>query len=345
MNTLDSVLKSIKNKNFSPVYFFHGEEPYPIDLAVEALEEGILTEDEKAFNQTIIYGKDSSFLDILALARQFPMMGDKQVIIVKEAQQLRLGEAEVEAFIHYLQNPVESTILIFAHKNGKLDSRKRKLNDLLKKNNFLHESPKIKDYELPKFIQQIIANLGIKTTPSIPLILAEYLGNDLSKTHNELTKIQLILKPNEIFDEKLAEKHIGISKDYNIFELQKALGTKNLDSALKIAYFISKKPDIKSFLIPALSNLYTYFSNIILFHTLAGKPSAEIASQLKINAFFIKDYQVAAANYPLKHATRIISILREIDMKNKGLGANQTPSEELLIELVYKILNIDKIKV
>ncbi|MDR2206384.1 MAG: DNA polymerase III subunit delta [Flavobacteriaceae bacterium] len=350
MKELDLIIKNIKNNALSPLYFFHGEEPYYIDLAIKSFENDVLQEDEKAFNQIVVYGKDTNYFDVLASARQVPMMGDKMLIIVKEAQDLKMGseenekgkKSETEALIEYIENPVESTILVFAHKNKKLDGKKRKLNDLLKKKNYIFLSEKIRDYELPKFIESELKNQNIKTSPNIPNLLAEHLGNDLSRISNELNKLKLILQNGEILDEKLVEKHIGISKDFNVFELQKALGQKNAAKAMKIVYYMGKNPKTSP-IVMTIANLYNFFSNIIIYHTMSGQPQQAMASEMGINPYFVKDYAEAAKLYPLKHATRTISILRETDMKSKGLGANQTEESELLKEMVYKILNVDKV--
>lgn len=342
MKDIDLIFKNIKNKEFAPIYFFYGEEPYYIDLAVKELENNILTEDEKAFNQTLVYGKDTNYAEILSLARQFPMMGDRQVIIVKEAQDLKLNKDEQEIFLKYVENPVSSTILIFAHK-AKLDG-KLKITKALNKAQMLHHSEPVKDYQLAKWIQDEFQKQNIKTAPNIAHLLAEYIGNDLSRIANELHKMKLILGEGEILDEKLVEKHIGISKEYNVFELQKAIGSKDQNSAMKITYYMSKNPKNNP-LVQIIGNLYNFFSNVILYHTMVGQPPQTIASTLGINPYFIKDYDASARFYPLKHATRVISILREFDLKNKGLGANQTNDSELLKEMVYKILNVHLLKI
>ncbi len=341
MKELDSILKNIKNKELLPLYFLHGEESYYIDVAVKAFENEVLSEDEKAFNQTVAYGKDTSYPEILSLARQYPMMGDRQVIIVKEAQDLKLTDEEAKLLMAYVENPVPSTLLVFAHKNKKLDGNKRKLHAALK--SYLFLSDKMKDYEVPKFIQSELSRLDIKTAPNIFMLLSEYLGTDLSRISNELNKLKIALKPGEILDGALVEKHIGISKDFNVFELQKALGTKDAAKALRIVHFIGKNPKAEP-LQKILGFLYNYFSNMVIFQSLAGKPQSEVAAAMKTTPYFLRDYAAAARFYPLKHATRILSLLRETDLKNKGLGVNQTPESELLTELVYKILNIDKLK-
>lgn len=344
MKELDLILKNIKNKELFPIYFLHGEESYYIDVAIKSFENDILEEDEKAFGQTVVYGKDTNYGEILSLAKQFPMFGNLNLIIIKEAQDLKLGEEETAALLSYAENPVETTVLVFAHKNKKLDGKKRKLNDLLKKKNFLYLSEKMRDYEVPKFIQQELKNFEIQTAPNVSFLLAEYLGTDLSRISNEINKLKLVLKKGEILDEKLVERHIGISKEFNVFELQKAFGQKDAAKAMKIVHYMGKKPKNNP-IVMTIGNLYNFFSNIIIYQTLAGQPPQTIASEMGINPYFIKDFAESARFYPLKHATRIISILREIDLKSKGLGANQTEDAELLKEMVYKILNVDKTKV
>lgn len=341
MKDLENIFKNIKNKEFSPIYFFYGEEPYYIDLAVKELENNILSEEEKAFNQTIIYGKDTSYSEILSLAKQYPMMGEYQVIIVKEAQDLKPNKEEQTIFENYAKQPVSSTILIFAHKQKKIEPIKKAVK-VLDKNKMLFLSETVRDYNLAKWIQDQCSRLKIKTTPNISHLLAEYIGNDLSRISNELNKIKLILKKDEILDEKLVEQHIGISKEYNIFELQKALGAKDVSTAMKITNYMSKNTK-NTPIIMVIGNLYNFFSNIILYSTLAGQSPQNIASTMGINPYFIKDYDLASRHYPLKYATRIISILREFDLKNKGLGANQTHEGELLKEMIYKILNIQNL--
>lgn len=342
MKELELIFKNIKNREFLPIYFFHGEEAYFIDIAVKALENEVLTEDEKAFNQTVVYGKDINYNDILALARQYPMMGDKQLIIVKEAQDLKLNENETKILENYAENPVESTILVFAHKHKKVDSRKKVFKTLQTKKMLFHSEP-IKDYNLAKWIDDEAKNLEIKLAPGISQLLADYLGNDLSRIANELNKMKLVLKNGEVLDGKLVETHIGISKEFNVFELQKALGKKDANNAFKIAYFMGKNPKTNP-IVMTIGNLYNYFSNVIVYHTLANQSPQAIASEMGVNPFFIKDYAESARLFTLKHATRTISILREIDLKSKGLGAVNMDDSELLKEMVYKILNVDKIK-
>ncbi|MCC2590128.1 DNA polymerase III subunit delta [Chryseobacterium sp. MFBS3-17] len=343
MKELELILKSIKNKTLLPMYFFHGEEPYFMDIAVKAFENELLEEDEKAFGQTVVYGKDTSLPEIIAAAQQFPMFGNINLIIVKEAQDLKFTEDQVPALEHYIENPVETTVLVFAHKHKKIDTR-RKFSKLLTKNKYLHLSESLKEYQLARWIAEECANMGIQTAPNISHLLAEYLGNDLSRIANELNKLKLILQEGEILDSKMVEKHIGISKDYNVFELQKALGTKNAAKAMQIVHYIGKSP--KNNPLPMMmGNLYNYFSNLIIFHTMHGASQQELAGAMGVNPYFVKDFAEAARYYPLKHLSRIISLLRDTDMKSKGLGSNQTDDAELFQELIYKILFVDQLKV
>lgn len=342
MKELDQIIKNIKSGDLLPVYFFHGEEAFFIDVAVKVLENHVLTEDEKAFNQTVVYGKDTNYNEILALARQYPMMGDRQLIIVKEAQELKFNEEETKLLEQYAENPVPSTVLVLAHKHKKADSRK-KVFKTLQANKMLFLSEPIKDYLLSKWIEDEAKNLEVKMAPGISQLLADYLGNDLSRISNELQKLKLVLKPQEMLDGKLVEMHIGISKEFNVFELQKALGRKDADQAFRIAYFMGKNPKTNP-IVMTTATLYNFFSNLIMFHTLAGQSQSAIASALGVNPYFVKDYADAARAYPLKLATRTVSVLREIDLKSKGLGVVNMEEAELLKEMVYKILNVDKIK-
>lgn len=343
MKELNSVLKSIKNKELLPIYFFHGEEPYFMDVAVKSFENDVLEEDEKAFNQTVVYGKDTSYTEVLSLARQFPMMGDRQVIILKEAQDIKLTEKESEALKNYAENPAESTLLIIAHKYKKVDARKA-FAKILAKKGMLFESQKIRDNEVAKWIDAELKHLKISAKPNIPVMLAEYLGADLSRIANELAKLKQILKYGEILDDKLVEKHIGISKEFNVFELIKALGRKDAAASLRIAHFMGKSA--KNNPLPAtLSNLYNFFSNLIIYHTSRNDAPATVAQMMNINPYFLKDYDVAARSFGLKSCTRIISLLRETDLKNKGLGAVNVEEAELLREIIFKIINIEKLSI
>ncbi len=342
MKELDIILKSIKNKELLPIYFFHGEEPYFIDVATKSFENDYLSEDEKAFNQTVVYGKDTSYLEVLSLARQFPMMGDKQVIIVKEAQDLRISEPDADALKAYIENPVASTILVFAHKNKKIDSRRSFVKKLAeKKMLFLSES--IKEYAIAGWIDAELKNIQLHAKPQISALLAQYLGSDLSRISNELHKLKMILGEGKILDEDVVETHIGISKEFNVFELIDALGKKDEAAAFRIAHFMSKNIKQNPFML-VIANMYNFFSNLIIYHTMTGQSAQAMAGVMQVNPYAIKNLTTASKFYNLKSCTRIISILRDADLKFKGLGAVNMSDAELLKEMVYKIVHVDQFK-
>lgn len=343
MKELEVIFKSIKNKTLLPIYYFHGDEPFYMDLAVKAFENELLEEDEKAFGQTVVYGKDTNYAEILSLAQQFPMFGNINLIIVKEAQDLKMSEDEQKMLESYIENPVTTTVLVFAHKHKKVDSRKKFVKNLGNKN-MLFASEKVKDYQLAKWIADECQRLKVKTAPNISFLLAEYLGNELSRISNELQKIKLVLPEDAVLDGKLVETHIGISKEYNVFELQNALASKDSNRTFKIAHYMGKNPKTNP-IVMTIGVLYSFFSNLIMYHTLIGSSPNEMAAEMGVKPFALKDLGIAARLYPLKFVTRIISILRETDLKSKGLGANQTDDAELLKEMVYKIINVEKTKV
>ncbi len=342
MKELNSILKSIKNKELLPLYFLQGEEPYYIDVLSKSFENEVLSDDEKAFGQTIIYGKDTSIAEIISLAQQYPMMGDKNVIIVKEAQDLDFKKETEAILLKYVENPVPTTLLVFAYKKKGLDGKK-KLTKTLKASNMLIDSIRLYDNQIPKWIADECTHLNIKTAPNISHLLATYLGNDLSRIANELQKLKIILKKDEVLNETLVEKHIGISKEYNVFELQKAIGERDMNVCYRIVHFMGKNPKTSP-LVMTVGRLFEFFSQLMIYNLMSGENPQNIATELRINPYFIKDYASAGRNYPLKHISKIISILREADLKSKGLGANQTSDSELLKEMVYKILNVGNLR-
>lgn len=343
MKELNSILKNIKNKELQPIYFFHGEEPFFIDAAVKSFENDLLSEDEKAFGQTVVYGKDTNIPEIISLAQQFPMFGDTNLIVIKEAQDLKFGEAERDILESYVANPVPTTVLVLAHKHKKFAAT-TKVAQALKKKGMLFYSEPVKDQNLPRWISEECAALGIKTSPNIPQLLAEYLGNNLSRISNELNKMKIILKEGEILDGSLVETHIGISKEFNVFELTKALSTKDHQRSMKIAYYMGKSEKSNPFVL-TVGNLYTFFSNLTIAHAISARDPRSIQNLVGANYYQSLDIATALKFYSLKHSTRIISILREMDLKGKGLGATGMDDADLITELVYKILNVDKIKV
>ncbi len=333
----ENILKDLRNKIYSPVYFLMGDEPYFIDKVSSYIEENVLSESEKEFNQTVLYGKETDFKTIISHAKRYPMMANHQVIVVREAQNMDRFEDQINQHIGYFTNPQKTTILVICYKYQKIDARK-KISKTLEKSGVLFESKKLYDNKIPDWISDYIKKEGYSIEPVATQLLADYLGNNLSKIVNEAQKLFVSLKKDETITPAIIEENIGISKDYNVFEFQKALGEKNKIKAFRIVfYFISNPKDNPMVFILAM--LYNYFSKLLIYHSLTDKSEKNAASALSINPFFVKEYKKAAGNYPAKSVIKIFSYLREYDLKSKGIGNVSADQGELMKELTYKILN------
>lgn len=332
MSDAANIIKDIKNKKIAPIYFLSGDEPFYIDSISKVIENEVLTEDEKGFNQSVLYGNDVEMSDILGLAKQFPMGAERQVVIIKEAQHLSRTIDQLES---YAANPQPSTVLVFNYKGKTLDKRKKTYKEI-QKNGIVFESKKMYDNQIPDWIENKVKSVGLSIDPKAKFLMAEFIGNDLARLDNEVDKLKIVVSDGIITPEVI-EKNIGISKDYNNFELRKSIETKDAARAFKIAKYFGQNPKDNP-LVVTLSIMYQCFSNIIVYHALTDKSQANIAKELGIHPFFVKDAATAAQNYPLKKATRIISLLREADVKSKGVGSTGNVSDgELLNELIVKI--------
>ena len=329
----EEILKSIKNRVFGSIYFLHGEEPFFIDQICNAIDKTVLSEGEKDFNQSVVYGKDVDMQTIITMAKRFPMMSSHQVILVKEAQQIK----QLELLESYIENPQKSTILVFCHKYKKLDGRKA-YSKKLKKNHIVFESKKLYDNQVPGWIESHIRSKGFNIGPSSSMLLSEYLGNDLSRITNEVEKLLIgNQQGHSITDDEIQEK-IGISKDFNVFELQKALGRKDVMKANQIINYFASDPKNHP-IVMVIPIMYNYFTNLGIITTLQDKSSRSIASALGINPFFVNELSSAARNYSYAKLVRIVGYLREYDAKAKGVGSPSTNNEDLLKELIFKILH------
>jgi DNA polymerase-3 subunit delta len=330
--TYASILKELKTKIYHPVYFFTGDESFYIDLITQYVEKNILDEMEKEFNFSVFYGLDSNVYDIIGACKRFPMMSEFQVIIVKEAQNLK----EIEKFESYLDNPVKSTILVFNYKK-KPDERKTFFKKLKTKSVYF-SSEKIKDYKLADWVFEAGRELKINLNPKMAHKLGEYLGNDLSKIMNELEKLKIRYPENPEITDDIISENIGISKEFNIFELQNALGEKNILVSNRIANFFGANE--KSIPIQqVLPNLNSFFSKIFVLHFLKDKSEKSVASALRIHPFLVKDYIKYARNYDTHKLRRIIGYILDADLKSKGVNTTGEGSGEILKELVFKILH------
>jgi len=328
------IVNDIKQGNIKPVYFLMGEEPYYIDKLTEYIENNILTEDEKGFNQMVLYGKDVSIEDVIGNAKRYPMMADRQVVIVKEAQEL---SRTIEKLESYAENPQPTTVLVFAYKYKTLDKRK-KVTKLLDKVGVVFESKKLYENQVADWIKRVLGGKGYSIEPKAAAMLVEFLGNDLGKISNELDKLAIILPQGSTITPKVIEDNIGISKDYNVFELRKAIGEKDQLKAYKIADYFANNPKDNP-LVLTVGLVFGFFSQLLMYHGLKDKNPANVAKMLKVNPYFVKDYDIALRNYPMKKVSAIVATLRDIDVKSKGVGANAIPQHDLLKEMLVKIFN------
>lgn len=332
MEEVKRIANDIKSGKIKPLYLLTGEEPFYIDFLSDFIEKNILTEDEKAFNQLVLYGRDVTIEDIVSHAKRYPMMAERQVIIVKEAQDL---SRNIEDLTPYCENPQPTTVLVLCYKYKSLDKRK-KLYKTLKANGVILDEKKLYEDKVAGWITKVLASKNYKIEPKAAQMLVEFLGNDLSKVYNELNKLTQIIKPEQTITPQLVEENIGISKDYNNFELQNALGTKNIQKAFRIINYFAQNPKDNP-LVVTVALLYSFFSKVMKYHALHNKNTA--AKELGINPFFVKDYQLAASNYPMKKVSAILAKLRDVDMKSKGVGAANLDQGDLLKELLVEIFN------
>ena len=334
MDEVLQIIKEIKSENYKPIYFFMGEEPYYVDKLTEYIEDNVLTEDEKGFNQVVLYGRDTSIEDIVSNAKRYPMMAERQVVIVKEAQELSRNIDKLEA---YAENPQPTTVLVFAYKYKTLDKRK-KITKLLSKTGVVFESKKLYENQVGDWIKRVLSGQKYAIEPKAAAMLVEFLGTDLSKISNELDKLKIILPQGHTITAKDIEDNIGISKDYNNFELRKAIGEKNQLKAYQIITYFSQNPKDNPIVVTT-GLVFGFFSQLLQYHGLKDKSKANVAKVLKINPYFVSDYDVAIRNYPMKKVSAIVSALREVDVKSKGVGANSLSQNDLLKEMLIHIFN------
>ncbi len=332
MEEVKHIVNQIKSGDIKPIYLLTGEEPYFIDFLSDYIEKNILSEDEKAFNQMVLYGRDVSIDDIVSHAKRYPMMADRQVIIVKEAQELARTIDNLEA---YCKNPQLTTLLVICYKYKKIDKRKS-LYKTIKANGVILDEKKLYENKLAPWISKALASKGYQISPKAAEMLVEFLGNDLSKISNELDKLTQILKPEQLITPELIEQNIGISKDFNNFELQNAIGSKDINKAFRIINYFAQNPKDNP-LVMTVALLYSFFSKLLKYHALPNKNTA--AKELGLNPYFVKDYQMAASNYPMKKVSGILAALRQTDMKSKGVGAAGVSDGDLLKELLVEIFN------
>ena len=334
MDEVVKIINDIKAGNIKPIYFLMGEEPYFIDKLTEFIEETILQEHERDFNQTILYGRDVTVDDIVGNAKRYPMMADRQLVVVREAQEL---SKTIENLDSYVSNLQPTTVLVIAYKYKTIDKRK-KIYKSIAKDGVIFESKKMYDNQVGTWISRVLQGKGYTIEPKANAMLVEFLGNDLSKISNELSKLQIILPKGHQITASDIEKNIGFSKDFNVFELQNALGSKNQLKAYQIVQYFSENPK-ENPMVLTTGLIFAFFVKLLKYHGMKDKNPKLVAPALGVSPFFLKDYDVALRNYPMKKVSSIVATLRDIDVKSKGVGANSLSNHDLLKEMLIKIFN------
>jgi DNA polymerase-3 subunit delta len=334
MDEVIKILNDIKGGNIKPIYFLMGDEPYYIDIVSDYIEKNVLSEEEKGFNQTVLYGRDVSVEDIISTAKRYPMMAERQVVIVKEAQDL---SRTIDKFESYAENPMPSTVLVICYKYKTLDKRK-KTTKVLAKNGLVYESKKLYENQVGDWIKRILASKKYTIEPKANAMLVEFLGTDLGKINNELEKLQIILPKGSAITPKDIEENIGFSKDFNVFELRKAIGERNQLKAYTIAENFANNPK-ENPMVVTTSLVFGFFIQLLKYHGLKDRNPKNVAVVIGVNPYFLKEYDVALKNYPMKKVSQIVASLRDIDIKSKGVGASSMSNSDLLREMLYNIFN------
>ena len=326
------IIETIDNKNYQSVYFLSGDEYYYIDKISNYASTKILTEEEKSFNQVILYGKETNVKEIIGEAKQYPFGASNRVVIIKEAQQVR----SIEGLENYIENPLSSTVLIICYKK-KVDKRKGIFKKIIKKNQ-LFESNKLYENQVSSWLIKYCQEHKISISNESSEILVQHLGTDLTKITNEIDKLLLNIDEGKKITPNLIEKHIGISKDFNIFELQNSLGRKDILQSNKIAKFLSANPKNHPFVL-TINSIFSFFKKVLIFKQIQNLDKIKIASELKVNPYFVSQYQVASRNYNIQQLNLIFDHIKEYELRSKGIGNNNTSTKSLLEELIFKILH------
>ncbi|MBL7897546.1 MAG: DNA polymerase III subunit delta [Crocinitomicaceae bacterium] len=334
--TFEEVIQQIDQRKFKPVYFLHGVEAYFIDKIVDHASATILSEGERDFNQTILYAKDTQPLTIVDTAVRLPMMSEYQVVIVKEAQEYNKA-SQWEQLEKYVENPSNSTILIFAHKYKTLDKRSR-FYKVVSKKGVVFESPEIKEYQVGAWVKEFLKQKKYPITDKAVSLITEFVGADLSRIVNELEKLFILIPEGTQINEKHVEQHIGISKDYNVFELVNAIAERDIIKANKIVNYFSQNPKAGP-LVLVLGQLHGLYQKLFKVHFAQTEDPSKIASLLKVHPFVAKSMVQNKKKHPAKMISRNFSILREYDLLSKGVGTTGIPDAELMKELIYKLLH------
>lgn len=330
--SFESIAKDLKAGKYAPVYFFAGEEPFYAQQLLQLIEKGILDESERSFNQTVLYGKETNMLQILEEAKRFPMMSERIVVVVKEAQHLKAVDWELLA--GYLERPQPSTVLAFGHMHKKLDKRS-KAGKAIKANSVFLESDPLRDYQVMPWLEKELGAKGFRCSSNVVAAMAEQVGTDLSRLHKEVEKLDVAMGDQRDLSADDIERHIGISKDYNNFELVAAIAERNIAKAFKIVHYFSKNPKDHPVQM-TIGILFNFVNNLLQYHSMNAKSEKSIASALKIHPYFLKQFAQASRHYNGAHALVMLEELLIFDRKCKGIIPSSANEYEHLREWLIK---------
>lgn len=327
-----AIIESWKSEKFSPIYWLEGNEDFFIDQIVQYAEHEILNEDASQFNLTVFYGKDADWTDVLNACRRYPVFSNRQVVVLKEAQQMR----DLDKLEPYIEKPNQSTVFVVSYKGKTIDGR-TKFAKSIKQHGELFTSKKIYDYQLPAWTNEFIVSKGLSVTPKALSLLVSHVGNDLSRMTNEINKLAINLNGGKTITENDIEKYIGISKDYNVYELQEALSFKNHAKALSIIQYVDANPKA----IPVqviMPTLYSYFSRLLAVYQMKDKSERSLRGLFYNNPAAVKQALTAMQNYSARDMEKVILLLHHYNLKSIGIGSNNTAPASLMKELIFKIM-------
>jgi DNA polymerase-3 subunit delta len=328
----NNIISDWKKQVYKPIYWLEGEEEYFIDKVVGYAENHILKESEAGFNLTIFYGKDAEWSAVINACRRYPMFAERQVVILKEAQQMR----DVEKLETYIEKPLTSTIFVVSYKEKKVDGRTR-LAKLLKEKGVVLTTKKLYDNQLPEWTQELVESKGHSISQKALMLLVDHIGNDLSRIENEIEKMLINLGSRKTITEDDVEKFVGVSKDFNVFELQAALSAKNLSKAIRIIQYFEANPKAAPIQL-ILPSLYIFFSKVFMIYGLNTRDEKTVAAALSVSPFFIKEYLKAAHVYTYPDVEKIMLLLSDYNLKSIGINNSGTPDASLLKEMVVKMI-------
>ncbi|HEX7846663.1 MAG TPA: DNA polymerase III subunit delta [Chitinophagaceae bacterium] len=330
--SVEKIINEWKKGIFKPVYWLEGEEEYYIDKVINYAEHQILNESESSFNLTVFYGRDASWPDVMNACRRYPMFAERQVVVLKEAQQMR----DVEKLEAYVENPLSSTVFVVSYKDKKVDGR-TKFAKLLKEKGNLVTTKKMYDNQLPEWTQELIGSKGLSISPKGLALLVDHIGNDLTRIDNEIEKISVNLGKRKTISEEDIEEFIGVSKEFNVFELQGALAKKDLAKAIRIVQYFEANPKAAPIQL-VLPSLYSFFSKVFMVFGAGSHDEKTVAAALGVNAWFVKDYMQAANIYTYEGVERVLLLLHNYNLKSVGVNDSGTADASLLKEMVVKMI-------